>query len=227
MAEVPSLCRLFTQSPRGGAWSYRLTWCFGGAEGIRTPDLLIANETRYQLRHSPNASRTRWETLAPGSGRHRIGPRPGRTVRRPGAARAARAPGGRSPATSGRRPASADAAAAEAGWTVQAQVIRTPVPASSKRPQAVDRGGQRPHRAARRRRSGSRTSAAGRRPTSVSRIVLRSASTMVRVWPTVPHSPSWSRTSRIGGSAAYRRREQRRAAAAAARASNARSTATG
>src|SRR4051812_42148720 len=53
MAEVPSLCRLFTQSPRGGAWSCRLTWCFGGAEGIRTPDLLIANETRYQLRHSP------------------------------------------------------------------------------------------------------------------------------------------------------------------------------
>ena len=26
---------------------------WGGAEGIRTPDLLIANETRYQLRHSP------------------------------------------------------------------------------------------------------------------------------------------------------------------------------
>ena len=25
----------------------------GGAKGIRTPDLLIANETRYQLRHSP------------------------------------------------------------------------------------------------------------------------------------------------------------------------------
>ena len=25
----------------------------GGAEGIRTPDLLIANETRYQLRHRP------------------------------------------------------------------------------------------------------------------------------------------------------------------------------
>ena len=25
----------------------------GGAEGNRTPDLLIANETRYQLRHSP------------------------------------------------------------------------------------------------------------------------------------------------------------------------------
>ena len=34
----------------------------GGAEGIRTPDLLIANETRYQLRHSPK----RGETLAPG-----------------------------------------------------------------------------------------------------------------------------------------------------------------
>ena len=27
---------------------------FCGAEGIRTPDLLIANETRYQLRHSPS-----------------------------------------------------------------------------------------------------------------------------------------------------------------------------
>jgi hypothetical protein len=25
----------------------------GGAKGIRTPDLLDANETRYQLRHSP------------------------------------------------------------------------------------------------------------------------------------------------------------------------------
>src|SRR5205085_121912 len=33
------------------AWP--LTSGFGGAEGIRTPDLLIANETRYQLRHSP------------------------------------------------------------------------------------------------------------------------------------------------------------------------------
>ena len=27
-----------------------------GAKGIRTPDLLIANETRYQLRHSPRFS---------------------------------------------------------------------------------------------------------------------------------------------------------------------------
>lgn len=28
-------------------------FAIGGAKGIRTPDLLIANETRYQLRHSP------------------------------------------------------------------------------------------------------------------------------------------------------------------------------
>jgi hypothetical protein len=28
-----------------------LSWC--GAEGNRTPDLLDANETRYQLRYSP------------------------------------------------------------------------------------------------------------------------------------------------------------------------------
>ena len=28
-----------------------------GAKGIRTPDLLIANETRYQLRHSPLCGR--------------------------------------------------------------------------------------------------------------------------------------------------------------------------
>ena len=27
--------------------------CFGGPEGIRTPDLFIANEARYQLRHRP------------------------------------------------------------------------------------------------------------------------------------------------------------------------------
>ena len=31
--------------------TWRLTW--GGAEGNRTPDLLDANETRYQLRYSP------------------------------------------------------------------------------------------------------------------------------------------------------------------------------
>ena len=27
----------------------------GGAEGIRTPGLLVANEARYQLRHSPGS----------------------------------------------------------------------------------------------------------------------------------------------------------------------------
>ena len=29
---------------------------FGGAEGIRTPDLLIANETLYQLSYDPAPS---------------------------------------------------------------------------------------------------------------------------------------------------------------------------
>ena len=38
----------------------RMSAC-GGARGIRTPDLLIANETRYQLRHSPKDG----YTLAP------------------------------------------------------------------------------------------------------------------------------------------------------------------
>src|SRR4051812_25971398 len=43
----------------------------GGAEGIRTPDLLIANETRYQLRHSPasglktNTTATRFAKSVP------------------------------------------------------------------------------------------------------------------------------------------------------------------
>ena len=36
----------------------------GGAKGIRTPDLLIANETRYQLRHSPEYRKM----VAPASG---------------------------------------------------------------------------------------------------------------------------------------------------------------
>ncbi len=41
-ANLPALsCRVVTQDT------------LGGAKGIRTPDLLIANETRYQLRHSP------------------------------------------------------------------------------------------------------------------------------------------------------------------------------
>ena len=39
---------------------HRMSAC-GGARGIRTPDLLIANETRYQLRHSPKDS----NSLAP------------------------------------------------------------------------------------------------------------------------------------------------------------------
>ena len=39
---------------------YRMPVC-GGARGIRTPDLLSANETRYQLRHSPKDG----YTLAP------------------------------------------------------------------------------------------------------------------------------------------------------------------
>ncbi len=35
----------------GGPYGTAQNIC--GAEGIRTPGLLIANETRYQLRHSP------------------------------------------------------------------------------------------------------------------------------------------------------------------------------
>lgn len=46
-AEWPS------QSPSSGCPGWPQTGGSGGAEGIRTPDLLIANETRYQLRHSP------------------------------------------------------------------------------------------------------------------------------------------------------------------------------
>src|ERR1051326_6862400 len=45
---------------------------FGGAEGIRTPGLLIAKETRYQLRHSPK----RGATLAPAHRVDRIDQRP-------------------------------------------------------------------------------------------------------------------------------------------------------
>lgn len=64
--------RSFPGSISGQSAAFRLPWpemgtgshprfrrsepvLFGGAEGIRTPDLLIANETRYQLRHSPIA----------------------------------------------------------------------------------------------------------------------------------------------------------------------------
>ena len=40
---------------------------FSGAKGIRTPDLLIANETRYQLRQCPNNAVT---LPHPGNPRH-------------------------------------------------------------------------------------------------------------------------------------------------------------
>ena len=43
--------RAHIQKPRTSNGSPRLG--MRGAKGIRTPDLLIANETRYQLRHSP------------------------------------------------------------------------------------------------------------------------------------------------------------------------------
>src|SRR5699024_4539823 len=36
-----------------------------GAEGIRTPDLLVANETRYPLRHSPGTVAILHSLLAP------------------------------------------------------------------------------------------------------------------------------------------------------------------
>jgi hypothetical protein len=32
----------------------KFLWLFGGATGSRTPDLLIANETLYQLSYDPN-----------------------------------------------------------------------------------------------------------------------------------------------------------------------------
>ena len=67
--------------------------CCGGARGIRTPDLLIANETRYQLRHSPRSrlilaplpgflasSATVSPPTAPGVPQP---PQEGRTTRRP------------------------------------------------------------------------------------------------------------------------------------------------
>src|SRR6478735_6416318 len=44
----------------------------GGARGIRTPDLLIANETRYQLRHSPSSG---VQTSTPGAGSCKPAPR--------------------------------------------------------------------------------------------------------------------------------------------------------
>ena len=48
----------------------RMSAC-GGARGIRTPDLLIANETRYQLRHSPKDSSSLAPWPAPTQADHR------------------------------------------------------------------------------------------------------------------------------------------------------------
>ena len=50
--------RPLNSSPRypnyaSGRIIYTSTLCFGGM-GIRTPDLLIANETLYQLSYTPN-----------------------------------------------------------------------------------------------------------------------------------------------------------------------------
>ena len=88
--------RAFRGSISGQSAAFRLPWSemgtgsdprfrrsepvlFGGAEGIRTPDLLIANETRYQLRHSPiapemNPARAEKISLRRGSNRIRQEP---------------------------------------------------------------------------------------------------------------------------------------------------------
>ena len=55
----------------------------GGAEGIRTPDLLIANETRYQLRHSP-ASGLKTNTSAGSDREIRAASLPGGATLAPG-----------------------------------------------------------------------------------------------------------------------------------------------
>ena len=64
------------QAPHQRAQAYknrhpdRMSAC-GGARGIRTPDLLIANETRYQLRHSPKDSSSLAPWPAPTQADHR------------------------------------------------------------------------------------------------------------------------------------------------------------
>ena len=64
------------QAPHQRAQAYknrhpdRMSAC-GGARGLRTPDLLIANETRYQLRHSPKDSSSLAPWPAPTQADHR------------------------------------------------------------------------------------------------------------------------------------------------------------
>ena len=45
----------------------------GGAEGIRTPDPLVANEVRYQLRYSPKSARKSSKGPDEGRIRSRLG----------------------------------------------------------------------------------------------------------------------------------------------------------
>ncbi len=99
--------RMTTRNPasRRGVSAGETGFRRGGAEGIRTPDLLIANETRYQLRHSPSApdEPARAEKIPAGCGSRRI------RIRRRAAARRLprrRPPGRRRwPAAPARRPA--------------------------------------------------------------------------------------------------------------------------
>src|SRR5690242_16176808 len=70
------------EKPRPVYCGRGLTW--GGAEGNRTPDLLDANETRYQLRYSPPVERSEHISHADRS-RHPLTHRPpGGTAARPG-----------------------------------------------------------------------------------------------------------------------------------------------
>ena len=52
---MPGYCctLLLYGSRKASLRSGKLASDLGGAEGIRTPGLLVANEARYQLRHSP------------------------------------------------------------------------------------------------------------------------------------------------------------------------------
>ena len=48
---------LYVQAKGRSPWWEDRPCLLGGAEGIRTPGLFVANEARYQLRHSPRLSR--------------------------------------------------------------------------------------------------------------------------------------------------------------------------